>query len=145
MAEEKQNTSGENDHGASPKIKQKDNIYQAEYFGSGTFRIVEAEAQRPQAPSVRAERHHSRRAEVTSARLIALNRQRDLAERPRTIGIQALHFRQAGGEQLRRDNIRNRRIEILGQRALPARDRPEWSAALRKPFCVAGVSDCSGR
>lgn len=27
-------------HGASPKIEQKDNVYQAEYFGSGTFRIV---------------------------------------------------------------------------------------------------------
>jgi hypothetical protein len=40
MAEEKQNPSGESEHGASSKIKQKDNIYQAEYFGSGTFRIV---------------------------------------------------------------------------------------------------------
>jgi hypothetical protein len=27
-------------HSASPKIKQKENIYQAEYFGSGTFHIV---------------------------------------------------------------------------------------------------------
>ena len=27
-------------HAASPKIKQKDNIYEAEYLGSGTFRIV---------------------------------------------------------------------------------------------------------
>ncbi len=27
-------------HSASSKIEQKENIYQAEYFGSGTFRIV---------------------------------------------------------------------------------------------------------
>lgn len=27
-------------HGASPKIEQKASIYEAEYFGSGTFRIV---------------------------------------------------------------------------------------------------------
>jgi hypothetical protein len=27
-------------HAASPKVKQKDNIYEAEYLGSGTFRIV---------------------------------------------------------------------------------------------------------
>lgn len=27
-------------HGTSPKIEQKDNVYQAEYLGSGTFRIV---------------------------------------------------------------------------------------------------------
>lgn len=27
-------------HAASPKLKQKENLYQAEYFGSGTFRIV---------------------------------------------------------------------------------------------------------
>jgi len=27
-------------HAASPSIKQKDNIYQAEYLGSGTFKIV---------------------------------------------------------------------------------------------------------
>ncbi len=40
MAEEKQASSAPAAHGASPKIKQKDNLYQAEYFGSGTFRIV---------------------------------------------------------------------------------------------------------
>ncbi len=28
------------EHAASPKLKQKANLYQAEYFGSGTFRIV---------------------------------------------------------------------------------------------------------
>ncbi|HSU58764.1 MAG TPA: hypothetical protein VLI55_05580 [Bryobacteraceae bacterium] len=27
-------------HAASPKVKQKENIYQAEYLGSGTFKIV---------------------------------------------------------------------------------------------------------
>ncbi|HEX4232259.1 MAG TPA: hypothetical protein VHZ07_26570 [Bryobacteraceae bacterium] len=27
-------------HSASPNLKQKDNLYEAEYFGSGTFRIV---------------------------------------------------------------------------------------------------------
>jgi hypothetical protein len=27
-------------HAASPKIEQKDNVYESEYLGSGTFRIV---------------------------------------------------------------------------------------------------------
>lgn len=27
-------------HASSPEIKQKDNVYEAEYLGSGTFRIV---------------------------------------------------------------------------------------------------------
>ncbi len=27
-------------HASSPKIEQKDTIYQAEYFGSGTFKII---------------------------------------------------------------------------------------------------------
>ena len=27
-------------HSASPNIKQKENVYQAEYLGSGTFKIV---------------------------------------------------------------------------------------------------------
>ncbi len=31
--------SSKDPHAASPKIEQNDNIYQAEYFGSGTFRI----------------------------------------------------------------------------------------------------------
>jgi hypothetical protein len=40
MAEEKQSTASKAAHASSPNIKQKDTIYQAEYFGSGTFRIV---------------------------------------------------------------------------------------------------------
>jgi len=32
-------------HGTSPKIKQKDNAYQAEYLGSGTFKIVKPKRQ----------------------------------------------------------------------------------------------------
>jgi hypothetical protein len=40
MAEEKQATTGKQAHASSPKIKQKEGIYQAEYFGSGTFHIV---------------------------------------------------------------------------------------------------------
>jgi hypothetical protein len=32
-------------HAASPKIKQKDNIYAAEYLGSGTFKIVKPKRQ----------------------------------------------------------------------------------------------------
>jgi hypothetical protein len=40
MPEETQNTGGKSAHAASSKIKQKDNIYQAEYLSSGTFRIV---------------------------------------------------------------------------------------------------------
>jgi len=32
-------------HAASEKIKQKSNLYQAEYLGSGTFRIVKPKRQ----------------------------------------------------------------------------------------------------
>ena len=32
-------------HASSDKIKQKDNLYEAEYFGSGTFRIVKPKRQ----------------------------------------------------------------------------------------------------
>jgi hypothetical protein len=32
-------------HGASSNIKQKDNIYEAEYLGSGTFKIVKPKRQ----------------------------------------------------------------------------------------------------
>ncbi|MFL6465001.1 MAG: hypothetical protein ACJ73N_11405 [Bryobacteraceae bacterium] len=45
MAEEIQNQSGKIAHAASPKIQQKDNIYQAEYLGSGTFHIVKPKRQ----------------------------------------------------------------------------------------------------
>ncbi|HEX4168799.1 MAG TPA: hypothetical protein VHZ55_25325 [Bryobacteraceae bacterium] len=38
MAE--QQTTAHGAHGASSKLKQKDNIYEAEHLGSGTFRIV---------------------------------------------------------------------------------------------------------
>ena len=40
MAEEKQTASSKVAHSSSPQIKQKEGIYQAEYFGSGTFHIV---------------------------------------------------------------------------------------------------------
>ncbi len=46
MAEEKQGTSVKTAHAASPKLKQKDELYKAEYFGSGTFRIVKPKRQR---------------------------------------------------------------------------------------------------
>jgi hypothetical protein len=36
---------GPSEHGASSKIKQKDNIYEAEYLGSGTFKIVKPKRQ----------------------------------------------------------------------------------------------------
>jgi len=39
MAEQKQ-TQAKVAHANSPNIKQKENIYEAEYLGSGTFRIV---------------------------------------------------------------------------------------------------------
>jgi len=39
MADEQQQTT-KAPHAASPSIKQKGNIYEAEYLGSGTFRIV---------------------------------------------------------------------------------------------------------
>jgi len=44
MADEKQNNS-KVAHSASPKIKQKENIYEAEYLGSGTFKIVKPKRQ----------------------------------------------------------------------------------------------------
>ena len=45
MAEEKHTTSGKQAHASSPNIKQKEGIYQAEYFGSGTFHIVKPKRQ----------------------------------------------------------------------------------------------------
>lgn len=39
MAEEKQ-TTNQSGHAASVSIKQKEDIYKAEYLGSGTFNIV---------------------------------------------------------------------------------------------------------
>ena len=33
-------------HAASPKIEQKDKLYEAEYLGSGTFKIVKPKRQR---------------------------------------------------------------------------------------------------
>jgi hypothetical protein len=45
MAEEIQNQPGKSAHAASPKIQQKENIYQAEYMGSGTFQIVKPKRQ----------------------------------------------------------------------------------------------------
>ena len=40
MAEEKQTNTNKLAHASSPKIKQKEGIYQATYMGSGTFHIV---------------------------------------------------------------------------------------------------------
>jgi hypothetical protein len=37
---QKENSVGKMTHAASSKIQQKEKIYGAEYFGSGTFRIV---------------------------------------------------------------------------------------------------------
>ena len=45
MAEEKQNAAGKSTFAASTKTKQKDRIYEAEYLGSGTFRIVKPKRQ----------------------------------------------------------------------------------------------------
>ena len=43
---EKENTPGEKTpHATSTKIKQKDNLYDAEYLGSGTFKIVKPKRQ----------------------------------------------------------------------------------------------------
>lgn len=39
------NTAAPAAHGASSKLKQKDNIYAAEYLGSGTFKIVKPKRQ----------------------------------------------------------------------------------------------------
>jgi hypothetical protein len=40
MADATQNQTGALKHAASSKIEQKDNVYEAEYLGSGTFRFV---------------------------------------------------------------------------------------------------------
>lgn len=40
MAEEKKTVNSKPAHASSPAIKQKEGIYEAEYMGSGTFRIV---------------------------------------------------------------------------------------------------------
>jgi hypothetical protein len=45
MAEEKQTRPNTAPHATSPKMKQKDNLYQAEYLGSGTFKIVKPKRQ----------------------------------------------------------------------------------------------------
>ena len=45
MAEDKQNTNQKAAFGASAKVQQKDGIYEAEYLGSGTFRIVKPKRQ----------------------------------------------------------------------------------------------------
>lgn len=45
MAEEKQTSSTVAPHAASPKFKPKENLYQAEYLGSGTFKIVKPKRQ----------------------------------------------------------------------------------------------------
>jgi len=44
MADEQQQTS-KAPHATSTQIKQKSNIYEAEYLGSGTFRIVKPKRQ----------------------------------------------------------------------------------------------------
>jgi hypothetical protein len=44
MADEQQPTS-KAPHATSPNIKQKDNVYEAEYLGSGTFRFVKPKRQ----------------------------------------------------------------------------------------------------
>ena len=44
MADQPQQTS-KAPHSASPKLKQKQNLYEAEYLGSGTFRIVKPKRQ----------------------------------------------------------------------------------------------------
>jgi hypothetical protein len=40
MAEEKQSSTGAVPHAASPNVKQNDGIDEAEYLGSGTFKIT---------------------------------------------------------------------------------------------------------
>lgn len=40
MAEQKQTPPGKSAEAASSRIKQKESIYEAEYLGSGTFKIV---------------------------------------------------------------------------------------------------------
>jgi len=40
MPQKAANSAGKMKHAASSKLQQKEKIYEAEYFGSGTFRIV---------------------------------------------------------------------------------------------------------
>lgn len=39
MADQKSTSNSRPAHAASPKLKQKEGLYEAEYLGSGTFRI----------------------------------------------------------------------------------------------------------
>ena len=39
MADQKQTTTNQSGHSASVSMKQKDNVYEASYLGSGTFNI----------------------------------------------------------------------------------------------------------
>ncbi len=45
MAEEKHTTNSKAAHASSPNIKQKEDIYRAEYLGCGTFHIVKPKRQ----------------------------------------------------------------------------------------------------
>ena len=45
MAEQNQTAATVAPHATSPKVKQKDNVYEAEYLGSGTFMIVKPKRQ----------------------------------------------------------------------------------------------------
>ena len=45
MTEEIQNQGTKSAHAASSKIQQKENIYEAEYLGSGTFKIIKPKRQ----------------------------------------------------------------------------------------------------
>lgn len=45
MAEQNQNAPAKVEHSTSPRIKQKQNVYEAEYLGSGTFKIVKPKRQ----------------------------------------------------------------------------------------------------
>lgn len=45
MADEKKDATGKGAFASSAKIEQKQNVYEAEYLGSGTFRIVKPKRQ----------------------------------------------------------------------------------------------------
>ncbi|MBV8550001.1 MAG: hypothetical protein JOY54_01785 [Acidobacteriaceae bacterium] len=47
-------------YAASPKIQQKENIYEAEYLGSGTFRIVKPKRQARKTRQSRLKGHSNR-------------------------------------------------------------------------------------
>ena len=71
MAEQKQ-PQAKAAHANSPKIKQKEKIYEAEYMGSGTFRIVKPKRKSAKRRQSALKRYDARRPQVVLIRSASL-------------------------------------------------------------------------